>query len=491
MTLYITDADLEEYDPGSSTPDSTIPGNDIYSFDVEERTSDLKDTGKLAIDNKDDQYTNVLDHGDKIELTIHGDMINGPIGFGAGGFGVGPFGDSKQKRVWTGLVRNYTITYHGASVINLEIDAEDFVFAVMGFRKVYNDWRDRQIVGSNGIINEVLENECPEIDRSLLPDRPETTSISAFGTTVLDLVSELSYRLPAVVYSHGDALNFQHPDSLSPRFTLETRDHGTLTFGSQDDNMRNLVRVRGGTASSIDDQQTTQDGTQTVTDSNFATQRINTRKSFLSQIDLYTVADRTGEDIIVRLQKDDGSGGGPIAPDDDTSDIASKRLSAEFLDDNGYTLFLLPTDSENVLPEPNPWMIVQTDGSTGQDIGIDTATGNLTYKAFYPYPIVLEQQDSQSVDDHRLRDGEVSKSSISTFGQGQDKADEYLNENSGPTETLKLNAESPRMHAHRVGHAVQVDTQAASGPFVAMEKKSHYEENQLTTDFSLKSLESI
>lgn len=498
MTIYITDAQIDTYEPGpdpsdpyGDEPDYSIPGEDVYSFDVEAKVGDLKDTGKFALDNEGDQYTGVIDHGHKIEITVQGDEINGPVGFGARPFGDGPFGDSSESRVWTGLIRDWEITYHGAGVINFAFDAEDFVFAVMGFRRVYNEWRDRQIVGSNGILNEILMDKCPEIDRSNLPDRPERTSISAHGRTVLEVATECMYRLPAVMRSWGDSLLFDHPDTLSPRFELESRDYGVPTIGSQDTNMENYVRIRGGTAPALDDQQLTQDGTQTVTDSSFATQRIDTRKSFISEFHLFLQADREGEDVIVRIQKDAGDGSGPIAPDDETSDIASKRLSAEFLDANGFTPFLMPTGAENVLPEPEPWIIVQSEGSEGQDIGIETATGELTYKAFYPYPIVLEQGNPESMTEYLRRDGEVDRRSITTFPEAQDQAESYLNEHGIPTRTMKFDAQSPRMHAHQLGYAIQVDEPAAEGAFVAMEKKDHYEGNQLTTDFSFQSLESI
>lgn len=491
MTLYIEDAELNGYHPGSTEPDYSIPSEHIYSFDVEKKVGDIKDTGKLAIDNDKDRYTNLIGHGDRFDITIFGEDIAGEPGFGVGGFGVGPFGGSEDTNAWTGLVRDYDLTYEGASDCTLKIDAEDFVFSVMSFRKVYNEWRDRQIVGSNGIVNEVLEDHCPEIDTSLLPNRSDTTSIGVFGDSVMTLVGELALRLPAVVYSLGEHIRFEHPDSLSPRFDLETKDYGTPTIGSQDENVKSLVRVRGGKAPQIDDEQTIQDGSVTVTDSDFATQRIDTRKSYVNQIDLYTIADRTGEDIIVRLQKDVGDGSGPIAPDDDTSDISSRRLTADVLDDDGYTLFLMPADEENILPEPNPWMIVQTDGSEGQDIGIDTATGNLAYRAFYPYPIVIEQEDGSSSDRFRLREGEVSNKSISTFDQARDKARSYLSDHGQPTKTMKFNADSVRMHTHNVGNSVQVEEPAAEGAFVAVEKKDHYEGNQLTTDFSLQALNSF
>lgn len=491
MTLQITDATLEGFKPGndSDISDYEIPGDDIYSFDVEQKVGGLKDTGKLAIDNYQDQYSEVIDHDDRIVVSVFGPDIAGLSTFGGGGFGSNTFGGSGDSIVWTGLVRSYERSYLGASQSNLTADAEDFVSAIMGYRRVYNSFRDRQIVGSNGIVNEILQDNCPEIDRSLLPDRPETTSMTVFGEYVLDVIAELASRLPAVMATTGTSLRFDHPSTLSPQFTLETADIGVPTLGSQDENVRNSVRVRGGTAPALDDEQLTQDGTTTVTDSSFATQRIDTRKSYVEEIDLYTVADRTGEDIIIRLQKDDG--GAPIEPTNEESDVAKTRLSAEFLDDNGFTLFDMPTETENILPEPRPWMIVQTDGSNGQDIGIDTATGNLAYKSYYPYPVVLERQLPDSP--YRERDGEVVKRSLATFPEVRDRANSFLNANGAPTETMKMDAESVRMHTHDIGESVQVDDDetGVQGAFVAMEKKDHYEENQLTTDFSLQSLASI
>lgn len=491
MTRYITGANLQGYHPGSSTSDYTIPGDDVFSFDVEQKVGRIKDTAKLAIDNQDDQYTGQIDHGHKFEIVVETADVTDPTLYGSGTYGGGTYGGTSTQSLWTGMVRDYSINYHGAGEATFEIDAEDFVFAVLGMRKVYNEWRDRQIVGSNGIINEILADRCPEIDPSELPSRPETTSITSFGADAIDVVGELALRIPAIPYSIGEQLRLDHPDMLIPRFELGAEDFGTMKFGSQDSNMATMVRVRGGTDSRVDDEQLAQDGTTTVTDSSFETQRIDTRKSFISEINLYTVADREGEDIIVRIQKDVGDGSGPIAPDDETSDIASKRLSSEYLDDDGFTLFIMPSDTENVLPEPRPWIIVQTDGSTGQDIGINTSSGELTYEAYYPYPIIVERENSTASAEYRRRDGGVNQPSISTFEEANDRSEAFLSENAIPRETFKFDAESTMMHEHPVGGVVRIEETAATGPFVAMEKKDHYEGNQLNTDFSFQSLESI
>lgn len=491
MTRYITGASLQGYEPGSATSDYTISDNDIYSFDVEQKVGKVKDTAKLAIDNKKDKYTGVFDHGHRIEVVVDTAQISDATLYGSGTYGGGSYGGTSTQNLWTGMVRDFDIDYHGATEATFEIDAEDFVFATLGFRRVYNEWRDRQIVGSNGIINEILTDECPEVDQSELPDLPATTSITSFGAHAIDVIGELALRIPAIPYSVGTSLRLDPPSILTPRFEVNPEDYGTPTYGSEDSNLDTLVRVRGGTDTRSDDAQLTQDGTTTVTDSNFATQRIDTRKSFIAEIDLYTVADRTGEDIIVRLQKDIGDGSGPIAPDDDTSDIASKRLSSEFLSADDFTLFILPQKAENVLPEPNPWMIVQTDGSNGQDIGINSSSGELAYEAYYPYPIVVERENSTNSAQWRRRDGKVDKDTISTFDEANDRSEAYLQEYGVPRETFKFDAESPRMHEHRIGSSVRLDEPAVTGPFVAMEKKDHYEGNQLTTDFSLQSLASI
>lgn len=493
MTLYITDAQITGYHPDSTgeQADYTIPAGDIYSFDVEQKVGALKDTGKLAIDNAGDAYTDAITHGDRIDIYVEGEEIAGQQGYGVGGYGEGPYGGSESVRAWTGMVRNFDFTYHGASECTLSIDAEDFVFGVLGFRKLYNEWRTRPIVGTNGIVNEILMDECPEIDASYLPTYIETTSMSVFGDDAIDVVGELALRLPALPYSNRDALRFDHPDTLSPRFTLTPTDYGVLKIGSEDDTLKTAVRVRGGTAPGLDDQQLTHDGATTVTDSSFATQRIDTRKSFLDQINLWLKADREGEDVIVRLQKDGGDGTGPIAPDDETSDIARKRLSSEFLDVDGFTPFLMPTSPENSLPEPRPWMIVQTDGPAGQQIGSDAATGNLCYQAYYPYPIVVEQSDQAASEKYRRREGDVSKQAITTFEDARDKGKSYLHEHAAPRKTMQLDAQSVRMHVHDIGSAVQITEAFDTGAYVAVEKKDHYEGNQLTTDFSFQSLASI
>lgn len=488
MTRHLQELELRGWEPGNESgkryeADYVIPGDDIQSVEIEERAGVLRDKADLTITNDGGRWTDVVDHGDRIALYVAMDPVDSE-GFGEGGFGAGPFGTNLSHR-WTGMVRPYTISGSGGAIYELEINGHDFVGAVLGMRLVYDAFEGRPIVGTNGIVNTILSDEAPEIDQSELSPVDAVTDISMSGESLRDVIGELASRAGAIVAARDQAIRFDRPDDLAAKFVLEPADVGPFSIKSSDDTLVNSIRVDGGQDYDVGDTQETVDAYTTVSEGNRAQQQINHRKSEMDRIEIWTRPTGSEESVIVRLQKDDG--GVPVAPGNTRMDIARKQLSYEFLAQDDWTTFLMP---ENDIPGLEPWVLVETDGPDGQEIGINSVDGGLGYRAHHPYPVNVQLPAPASQDKYRRREDRLKDDSITTFAAGQDAGEAELDREKQPDKTVGVEAQSLRAHRLRPGEIVEIHHApiGADGMYVVAERGQSIEGATLTTDLSLERL---
>lgn len=487
MSLPLTKAKLYGYRPGNhsdlpSEADYEIPGIDLNVVDISSRAGPLRDSAKLRIDNQGGKYTDTIDHGDRLRFTANTTAAVNE-GFGVGGFGEGPFG-STLEHFWTGMVRPYSITGRGGDLFEFAVDGQDYVQAILGMRRVYGAWEDAKIVGQGGILNSVLSDEAPEIDQSQLPDLDARTDIFVSGAKLMDFVGELAERAGVIVSSDRRALRFDHPSSIQAAFELQPRDHHTLEFKSKDDNLVNSVRIDGGQDHEPGGSQTTQSAYQTVTETSRLHQRLTHWKSQIDRIEVWTRPTGSEESVTVRLQKDQG--GAPIAPGAKKPDLARKKLAHHFLAQDGYTTFKLP---DHDIPGDDPWILIETDGSQGQDIGVD-ANGNATYKSHFLYPVNVNIPDPTSQTEYGLREDRLKDDSITTFTAAEDLAEAHLQQYSTPTETLSFRANSERADRLAAGSVLQLDypRMGARGMYVVTERQSTLDGGRILNDLALRRL---
>lgn len=291
MTQYITSAELRGYHSGNDSmlqteADYVIPGEDIAKHDVEERAGEYKDSAKITIHNDGGQY-NRIRHGDRLEFFVQVGEGEEATGYGEGGYGEGAYGPSYRRR-WTGMVRNYTISGDGADHYTLELTGEDYVYAVLGMRQVYDSFRGRQIIGPDGILNTILAEEAPEIDRTRLQPVSTTADISFAGESLLDAVINLAAQADCLLSSRGTALLCRPAENLQSRFVVQDTDTGLWDLKSNDDSLTNYWRIDGGTAPEVDDVQELIDGYQLVAGETQITQQIEHPKSEVDFVEIWT-----------------------------------------------------------------------------------------------------------------------------------------------------------------------------------------------------------
>lgn len=492
MTEYIDGADVYGFRPTNtslyySDADYHIPGADIIDVSISERATEYKDNAKILVNNTSGVYSDIIDHGDRIELLTGSPDQN--EGYGEGGYGVGPYGTSQTIR-WIGMIRPYTIDGKGGDIYDLDITGEDYAAAIMGSRRVYATFEDRQIVGSNGIVNELINENAPELNTSQLPSFADTTSIFIQGEFLLDVVAELSRRCDCILRTYHKSIEFIRPSEVSAEFTLNSDDYSDFSFKSNDDNLINSVRVEGGSGFEIEEQaqQTTQDGYDRVTNSDRILYQIDTRKSAVNRVELWTRKVEDGGDLTVRLQKNDG--GSPIDVDSEKSDVAKKTLDPRFISNDDYTTFIFPN---HTLPEPLPWIIIQSEDSVGHDIGINTSTGDPAIIPYYPYDIVVDIDDQDSIDSYRLREDKITDETLGSFAAARDEGESTVAHNNQPAETFAGNAESPRMHDVDPADVVALNNPSlnVNENFVVTEVSDNYHGSVVEREFTLRDINSL
>lgn len=490
MTRYIDNAELRGYHSGNTSDLKSdadyIITDDLITTDLSVRAGNYKGQGKIDINNNAGEYSQTIQPGDRIEFQTTAQGVDS--GYGTGGYGVGPYGGG-TTREWTGMVQPFEIQGQGVDNYDLSVNAEQFASSVMDIRTVHGTFEDQQIVGSNGIINEILAEECPELSTDRLPSKSASTSIYLRGKTVLDAVASLAVRANMLLCCDGVYVDLVEPSSISPQFTATRGDDvGSFKTKVNPDNMVNELRVEGGTGHDIESEssQSTVDGYQTITSSNRITYQIQTRKSELERIEIYTRTTGSGEDYIARLQKDEN--GAPIAPGDSKSDIVKKKLDPTFVDNDGWTGFILP---QHTLPEPFPWLIIESGGSQGQEVGINTATGNPGVIPHFPYQVILNRVSQTSIDKYRRREDKVSDDSIGTFEAARDLASEVLAKRDQPEIQVQVPVYTDRMHSLSIGDVISFNHSEARavGDFAVTEVRDMYETGQVNRDMTLQKLD--
>lgn len=483
--LEIFDVDNDSVD----SPDLIIPGTDISSVSASVRLSRRKDSATINLHNNAGQYTNNADidlrSGQRLRfhLTTEGDIER----WGQHTWGEGAW--SGEHLRWTGIIRDITYSYNGPNSSSIQLKAEDFVFGLMSKRLLYDSYDEAPIAGSDdAVLNDALTQEIPEIRQAGIEDfTDQTTSITVDGTDLLEFSLSMARRANAIMYAKGERLNFEHLESKTPQFEVQGSDIGYFEVEVTDDGVVNEVRVDGGTNQAIDDEQAQQDSYTTVSKENRLQFQINTRKSKVSSLELWTNPTGSGENMTVRLQKDEN--GSPVAPEDNTSDIANKSLNQRFIEEGGFTEFIM---NDHTLPEPNPWVIVETDGGTGQDVGV-SSEGRPSYRAFYEYSVTVRQSDFDSQNDYRQRETRIEDSSLQTAQEAREVAREKLNHDSVPEDSINMPADSERTHHLHVGDVVEMNfpRERASGEYIVTERSDDYQDHTLSTTLKVQEVGSL
>lgn len=466
MPQSIIDASLEVYKSvDSDDPKLTIDGEDIMNASLTSRIQGWKDECDFEIDNYDGKYTSdstnivvgdvLLFRADGIgySVTKADDSRFGRFRYGGGTFG-GAGGTHQVE--WLGRVTGTRVQQSGGSIMDLKLRSSDYVFETLSHRRLYTSYEDRQISGHiDAIVDDIMSRNVREVDRSGIGEITDTTGIEVNGEDILETMRTMAERGDAILASDMDVLIFEPAEDIPIVFTLENRDFDVFEPETNDDELFNDVRVDGARDNKLDDsQEDVSGGTEVVTESIRKTAPLNPETFRLDTASLYTRKTGTHESIRVRIQRPNEDNTGPRAIDDESRDIESAELTAQFLAedewvDEGFRFRREP------LPE-NPWLIVESTGPGGQLVGVDS-DGNLAFKTFYPFRIAVRDRDIDSIVKYGLRSERIKDDSIFSFSVARDIAEAFLERHKEPERIAVMEAMSERAHRLKPADMVKVE----------------------------------
>lgn len=486
MTRSLRNAYLAGYKTGNTSvtiggADYLIPQQHIQKATITTRAQDLKDNAKFTITNPFGTYSQTVDHGDRLEFYVEDEGVpKGGSRYGYSSYGQDSYHPSPRLE-WTGFVRPYYNVSKGAGLYELNVTCEDYVYAVLGSRRFWGAFNNAPVSGQDGaVLNEALE-KVPEIDTTRVEDLGATMTARYDGVHIIEVLKDCIDHADAFAASEGTKLIFTDPSKLAVQFTTGYKegDYANERFRSNDDQLINAVRVKGGGTPELEAFNEEVSSFGTISKNQYQAVKVDSRKGEIAKVEVYTKKTGFEEDFIVALQTSNATGDAPVAPLDSRSDIARRTLDYRFVDSNGWTTFLMP---EHSIPGTNPWIVARGSGDDGQEVGL-TSGGDLSHKAYFEFPAVVSVTEPDSIGTFGQRDGVIKDDSLLTHQQVEEMGKATLRHESVPRRTLLLHAVSDRMHHLRQGELFHVNDPrlGTDSTYVCEGQELTYEGNRLYT----------
>lgn len=478
MTVHVEDAEIDVFEVGNtatarSSADTTIPGDDIRFGELSERVQDSRDTARFSIDNDAGTFTEAVTIGDR--LVFYTQLA----------------GESSLTSRWTGMVTKRNVRVLGGDTVDLDLSAEDFVFAVLSRRFATASFDDVAVSGSSGdIVNTLVSENAPEIDTSQVQPISTLHTVEFQRTNLLDALGEIATRYEAIMSSSDTSLVWEPRGSKGVEFLLDATDRrGGFDASFDDRDMVNDVLVDGARETALDIEQASFDTFETVSDSNRRTEQVDVRKAAVATVEVRVQQGASDEALVVRIQTDDGSGS-PTAPAEDNSDIARATVPAEDVPTDDWIAVEMP---DNDLPNPDPHILVESDGSTGHDVAYDSGTNELAYRVYYWYPVTLQATKNSSITTHRRHEGRYRRETIQGQPEGTDIAQSLVARRGDPTGRVSFAAASTRAHNLTAGDLVTVTEPrvGADDDYVVRRKRERYDGFRLGTSLELETKDNL
>lgn len=478
MTLHVLDAELAVFEVGNTattrgSEDTTVPNGDIQQASITSRIQDSRDRARFVLENDGGTYNDLVTIGDRVQFYTKLE------------------GENSLSRRWTGMVVDRQIELGAGGKSRLTLTLEDFIFAVLGRRFATYAYEERQLAGpQSAVVNDLVNTNASELGTGEIDTFSAQIDLELQRTNLLDALGELAKRYDAVLSSAGIDVSFKKRGELPVEFQLRQYDRrGTLTASETNRDMVNDVVVDGARESGLDIEQTAFDSHETVTNSNRRTQQVDVRKAEIASIELHIQKNSTDDDLLVRIQADDGNGN-PKDPTDETSDLSQAKIPPNELPSDDWYKVEMP---DNSLPDPNPHILVEATGSTGHGVGYDSGTSDLAYRVNYWYPVTPSAVDPDSIDNNRRHEGRYRRETIRGDAEGSDIAKGIINRRAKPRGTVKFGADSPRSHNLDPGEVVYVNEPAATvdADYVVYSKRDRYTGMSLGTSIELRTKRNI
>jgi hypothetical protein len=462
----LREAELQAFKPNATSPFLTLTDS-LQSVDATESAQDAIDSASITLESTGRPLSGErITSGDRLEFRTR---LAG-----------------EQSLTTRSVLMARDITDEltaGGGVRTIDIEATDFVSSVLSFRTSDGSFES---VDAGAVVDALVAQSAPEVGRSQIETVGREVSISINGRKTLDVITQdLAPAGDALLSQDGTDLVFQNLTSVAPEFTLTLDDlHTPVSIQRVDDDLINRVRVDGGNGKSLDNSQPTQSATVRVTENSREVFQVPSRKSEFQSVEIFTVKDPTAEaGLVVRLQA--ARNGSPVDPTDTESDIARRELAPSFLDDNGFTEFILPDHS--LAPDDDPFIIVEGAGSIGHDVGTNGGD-QITRRVLFPFPLVARASNGASVSEFRRRDFRQRNDQLNSTQAVQDAAQAALRHRGEPERRINAAAATPRAHQLQPGEAVNtadIPVDDVSEVYIVTERATSFDGVRLDTELTL------
>jgi hypothetical protein len=467
-------AELQAFKPGAASPFLTL-SDSLQSVDATESVQDVIDSVSITLESTGRPLSGQrITSGDRLEFRTR------------------LAGEQSLTTRFVAMARDITDELTaGGGVRNIDIEATDFVFSVLSFRTSDGAFDS---VDAGTVVDSLVAANVPEVGRSQIETVGNDVTISINGRKTLDVIAQdLAPTGDALLAQDGTDLVFQSLSTVTPQFNLTLDDlHTPVSIQRVDDELINRVRIDGGTDSALDDEQPTQTGTVRVTDSSRRIFQVESRKSEVDSVEIFTVKDSSADNgVVVRLQA--ARNGSAVDPTDRESDVARRELAPPFIETNGFTEFIFP--DHDLAPAEDPFIIVEGAGSTGHEIGVDTNNNDaVAFRAFFPFPLLARASDGASVAEFRRRDFRQRDGQLDSEQAVQDAAQAALRHRTEPKRRINAAAATPRTHQLRPGQAVRVSevpVADVSGSYIVTERSTSFDGVRLDTELTFEDITTI
>lgn len=420
--------------------------------------------------------------------------------YGEGGYGDGVYGGTlSEERRWTGWAYSPQWNMGPDGWITWSTTAGDFVFETLAARDVHGRGFDETRIAvdesdpaydvRDGILNTLLRDKAPAIDRSRISTVDAIVDRRLGGRTLLEVAQELINAGDAMMSGDGRSLIVEPVDAIAPEFELTTGDFALASGGEDDDALRNNWRVDGGQGAREDertmDDAATPAGYYRVTRDDHLTYQLEPEKNRLTRGAIWIRRDAESRgDVRVRIQKSNEAGTGPRDSGDETLDIESFTIDRDFLSIDGWWDGL--RFAREILPD-EPWIIIDSNTAIGHDIGLaSTAPDVPALVTHYPYNVAVVVPDESSIGRYRQRDGHIQRN-VRTNAEARQIAQAANRHNAAPESVATFEATSARAHRLRPGDVITADYPAVGmvGDYLVMGRSDRYNGLTIQTDVTI------
>lgn len=414
----------------------------VELFTIDKHAADLIDQATIGLLNQTGIYgagENRITRGDQVEWWTRLE------------------GEQSLKRRWTGMIEEVSHQRRPGDVRTVSLTADDYVFGTLSDRLVYRVWDNDSIVD---IITDVATRDAGlSVSLPSESEVTDTATLASNGLNALEVVETMAKRAGLLLYSDHETLVAEEIDQLDTKVTLSEENvtdaiGGNYDHVEQPDDYASFYRVEGGDAAELDDEQETADGWYEVTEDDRLEVQISATRSKLERVELIPrQVEERDEPIVVRIQRDDG--GSPANPEDQNADITRQEVQPSdprWIDED-WSRWIFQA---HIIHDEDPWLIVETDGSEGQEVRINES-GELTYRTYYAYPVLAESTDTTAENQYGRVERKHEDESVRTLREAQNVADAKIAESNRPREIFSFPAASPSTYRLAFGDAIELN----------------------------------